>query len=338
MAKQPEHFLVLGAGSFGTALAIYLAKQLHHVVLWSHHADEVEKMQSARLNAHYLPGFSFPPTLSVKASLDEAFDEVGEKAKILIVVPSYAFADVILQIKPYLGPKMGLLWATKGLTQDGQFLHTVCQKHCAHVPLGILSGPSFAKEVAMGLPTAVSIATDTPSFGEQLLQAFHSDTFRIYLSQDLIGVQLGGVVKNVLAIAVGMSDGLGFGANARAALITRGFAELCRLGKVLGAQLPTLMGLSGMGDIVLTCTDNQSRNRRFGLALGEGRNIIEAEKAIGQVVEGKTNAKQVLALARKMGIEMPICEQVNAVLHENVTPAQAVANLMSRSPKSETFN
>ena len=335
---QLQNFLVLGAGSWGTALALYVARLQHRVILWGHHADEINAMQSKRENARYLPGFSFPPSLSVSADLNEAFAQIGETATILIVVPSYAFKDLIIRIKPILTIKMNILWGTKGLTQDSQFLNSICQQHCAHIPHGVISGPSFAKEVACGLPTAISIASDTPSFGEQMQQAFHSEIFRVYLSQDLIGVQLGGVVKNVLAIAVGMSDGLGFGANARAALITRGFAELCRLGKALGAQLPTLMGLSGMGDIVLTCTDNQSRNRRFGLALGEGRGIVDAEKAIGQVVEGKTNVKQVMALAARAGVEMPICQQVHAVIYDGILPHQAMNNLVTRSPKNENIS
>ncbi len=332
-----EHFLVLGAGSWGSALAIYLARQQHEVVLWGHRPDEMQALQTARANEHFLPGFTFPPQLNISSDLKSAFEQVGENATVLIVVPSNAFRELTLRIKPFLTTKMGILWGTKGLTQEGQFLHTICQQNCGHIPLGVLSGPSFAKEVACSLPTAVTIATDTPSFGEQMVRAFHSEVFRVYLSQDLIGVQLGGIIKNVLAIAVGMSDGLGFGANARAALITRGLAELYRLGHALGAQMTTLMGLSGVGDMVLTCTDNQSRNRRFGLALGEGRHIEEAEKAIGQVVEGKKNVKQVMALAAKNNVEMPICEQVHAVLYEGLMPQQAVNNLLTRTPKSESF-
>lgn len=331
-----EHFLVLGAGSWGSALAIYLSRMQHHVVLWGHDAAKIQEMAKKHTNVDFLPGFSFPQSLTFSADLEKAFSQAPDDAIVLIVVPSHAFADIILRIKPFLKTNMRILSATKGLSEKGDFLDKISKTHCAHVPYAMLSGPSFAKEVACGLPTAVTIATQDELFGEKLLQAFHSDIFRVYLSQDLIGVQLGGVVKNVLAIAVGMSDGLGFGANARAALITRGFAELCRLGKALNAQLPTLMGLSGMGDIVLTCTDNQSRNRRFGLALGEGRNSEDAQKAIGQVVEGKTNAKQVVALANKMKVEMPICEQVNAVLHENKLPQQAVSNLLSREPKHES--
>lgn len=336
-AINREHFLVLGAGSWGSALAIYLARQQHSVVLWGHRPDEMQTLQTERSNKHFLPGFSFPEQLTISSDLKDAFLQAGDTATVLIMVPSHAFRDITLRIKPFLSTKMGILWGTKGLTQEGQFLHTICQQNCGHLPLGVLSGPSFAKEVACSLPTAVTIATDTPSFGEQMLKAFHSEVFRVYLSQDLIGVQLGGVVKNVLAIAVGMSDGLGFGANARAALITRGLAELCRLGNALGAQMTTLMGLSGVGDMVLTCTDNQSRNRRFGLALGEGRSIEEAEHTIGQVVEGKKNVKQVMTLADKNGVEMPICEQVYAVLYDGLLPQQAVQNLLTRTPKNETF-
>ncbi len=335
MRAHKEHFLVLGAGSWGSALAIHLARLEHQVVLWGHDVSHVQAMENKRENEHFLPGFSFPTSLSLQADLAQAFAHAPANANILIVVPSHAFEEVLVRIKPYLKTTMGIVSATKGLTVEGGFLSQISQLHCPDIPYAMLSGPSFAKEVACGLPTAVTLAANEQQFGETLLQAFHSDMFRVYLSNDLIGVQLGGAVKNVLAIAVGMSDGLGFGANARAALITRGFAELCRLGKKLNAQLPTLMGLSGMGDIVLTCTDNQSRNRRFGLALGEGHSSVEAEKMIGQVVEGKTNAKQVLALAKKMAVEMPICEQVYAVLHEDVLPQESVNKLLSRSPKSE---
>lgn len=334
---KPKQFLVLGAGAWGSALALYLMRQQHDVVIWGHRKEEVQGLVTHRINEKYLPGFSFPPHVKATSDLKKAFELVGNDVVILIVVPSHAFRDITMRIKPYLTVKMGILWATKGLSQESEFLHVVCQQNCGHLPLGVISGPSFAKEVACGLPTAVTIATDTPSFGQQMIKAFHSEMFRVYLSQDLIGVQLGGVVKNVLAIAVGMSDGLGFGANARAALVTRGLAELCRLGDKLGAQLATLMGLSGVGDVVLTCTDNQSRNRRFGLALGEGRDIIDAEKSIGQVVEGKTNVKQVMVLAKKYQVEMPICQQVYEVLYQGLSPQQAVNNLLKREPKNETF-
>lgn len=330
-------FVVLGAGSWGTALAIHLARQQHEVVLWGHHAPMMQTLQAARVNQYYLPKSPFPPKLAICSDLAQAF--ASEKQTIvLLAVPSHAFSQTLLKIKPFLAANViGILWGTKGLSPQGELLHTICQQHCPQLPMGVLSGPSFAAEVAQGLPSAVTIATNEISFGEILLSAFHSEVFRTYLSNDLIGVQLGGAVKNVLAIAVGMSDGLGFGANARCALITRGLAELSRLALKLQAQLSTVMGLSGVGDMVLTCTDNQSRNRRFGLALGEGHSSEQAEKAIGQVVEGKTNAQQVMLLANQQQVEMPICEQVTAVLYHQVLPQQAVDNLLKRSPKSETF-
>lgn len=336
-SSSREHFLILGAGSWGSALAIYLARQHHSVVLWTHDQNAAQNLQNKKENERYLPGISLPSSIVIQHDIAQAFLQSGEDATVFVMVPSEAFLDIITTIKPFLKPKMGILWGTKGLSQQGELLHEICKQHCPHHPLGVLSGPSFAKEVANGLPTAVSIATESQAFGEQMVNAFHSEVFRVYLSEDLIGVQLGGTIKNVLAIAVGMSDGLGFGANARAALITRGLAELCRLAMKMGARITTLMGLSGVGDMVLTCTDNQSRNRRFGLALGEGKTISEAESTIGQVVEGKKNAKQVLALAAKHQVEMPICQQVYAVIYESVTPQQAVQNLLTRAPKSESF-
>jgi glycerol-3-phosphate dehydrogenase (NAD(P)+) len=332
-----EHFLILGAGSWGSALAIYLARQHHSVVLWTHNQKAAQNLQSKKENERYLPGISFPSSIIIEHDIAQAFLQAGNDATVFVMVPSEAFLDIITIIKPFLKPKMGILWGTKGLSQQGELLHEICKQHCPNHPLGVLSGPSFALEVAKGLPTAVSIATESQAFGEQMVSAFHSQVFRVYLSEDLIGVQLGGTIKNVLAIAVGMSDGLGYGANARAALITRGLAELCRLAMKMGAHMPTLMGLSGVGDMVLTCTDNQSRNRRFGLALGEGKTILEAESTIGQVVEGKKNAKQVLGLAAKHQVEMPICQQVYAVIYESITPQQAVQNLLTRSPKNESF-
>jgi glycerol-3-phosphate dehydrogenase (NAD(P)+) len=335
IATNRQRFLVLGSGSWGTALAIYLARLNHDVVLWGHDIHEIQKLSQDRANTHYLPGFPFPENLNLSADLAQAFQKAGENAIVFIMVPSHAFQEVLLKIQPFINTKTIILWGTKGLSEHGELLHEVCLKHFSQNPIAVLSGPSFALEVAKGLPTAVTIATNQSAIGQQLVSAFHSDVFRVYLSQDIIGVQLGGVVKNVLAIATGMSDGLGFGANARAGLITRGVAELCRLGDKLGAKLPTLIGLSGIGDMVLTCTDNQSRNRRFGLALGQGKAIDEAEKAIGQVVEGKMNAKQMVGLANKHQVDMPICQQVYAVLYENVSPKQAVTNLLTRSPKEE---
>lgn len=335
MKRALTRFLVLGSGAWGSALAIYLAQQGHAVVQWGHDAKSMAIIAENRMNERYLPGVVFPSNVTFCSDLAKGFELAGNNPIVLIVVPSAAFADVTQQIQPFLTKTTRIVSATKGLAENGQLLSVICRQNCGLRPFAVLSGPSFAKEVAEGLPTAVTIATESSILGEQLVKAFHSDVFRVYLSHDLIGVQLGGIFKNVLAIGVGMSDGLGFGANARAGLITRGLAEMCRLGEKMGAQLSTLMGLSGVGDMVLTCTDNQSRNRRFGLALGQGMSCQAAEHAIGQVVEGKMNVRQLIALAKKYQTEIPICEQVNAVLYENLLPEKAVANLLQRTPKAE---
>jgi glycerol-3-phosphate dehydrogenase (NAD(P)+) len=328
-------FIVLGSGSWGSALALYLAKLNHSVVLWGHDPKEIAECEKSRVNVRYLPGFTLPQNITLTSSLKEAFLQATDDTVILLVVPSHAFAEVTAAMAPLIPKGCGIVWATKGLSEKGELLHEIGEKHCGKRPMAVLSGPSFAKEVAQGLPTAVTIATKAIAFGKALQTAFHSEQFRVYLSNDIEGVELGGAVKNVLAIAVGMSDGLGYGANARAALITRGLAELCRLGDALGAKHTTLIGLSGVGDIVLTCTDNQSRNRRFGLSLGQGISQTQAEQTIGQVVEGKTNAKQVMMLAKKLNVEMPICQQVFDVLFGNTLPQQAVNNLLTRPPKFE---
>lgn len=325
--QRHNNFIVLGAGAWGSALALHLARQNHAVVLWGH--DPTCKIED------YLPGIFFPDEIKLTHDLSEAFRLGGNDATVLIVVPSVAFDEVTKQIRPYLTSTTPILWGTKGLSAQGEYLEVVCQRNTGNRPMGILSGPSFALEVAKGLPTAITLATRSVEWGSEIQKAFHGSAMRVYLSTDMVGVQLGGVVKNVLAIAVGMSDGLGYGANARAALITRGLAELKRLGQALGAQPATVMGLSGVGDVVLTCTDNQSRNRRFGLALGEGLSSEEATKRIGKVVEGKVNVKQVMQLAKLNQIELPICEQVEAVLFHGLIPQQAVASLLMRPPKKE---
>lgn len=330
-------FLVLGAGAWGSALAIHLARQPHHVVLWGHDAARIEALKVERINSRYLPDIIFPPQVQFSSDLKTAVELAGADATVLVVVPSVAFEATLMAVHPFLSKNTGIVWATKGLSEQGEFLDKVAERCCPHYPLAVLSGPSFALEVARGLPTAVSIASHSVEFSKYLLETFHSEYFRVYLSSDLVGVQLGGVVKNILAIAVGMSDGLGFGANARAALITRGLAEMSRLAQTLGAKVSTLMGLAGIGDMVLTCTDNQSRNRRFGLALGQSQSIEAAEKQIGQVVEGKMNAKQLIALAHQQQVEMPICQQVYEVLYQGLLPKQAVSNLLNRVPKEEKF-
>ena len=325
---------VLGAGSWGTALAIHLAKNGHSVKLWGHNPKHIERLDTDRENTKYLPGVAFPNLLSSTASLEQA---LSGAVLILIAVPSHAFRDLILKIKPLLVRNARVAWATKGLElETGHLLHNVIAEILGPLtPSGVLSGPSFALEVAHGQPTAITMASASEAFATDLVALFHSTHFRPYRSQDIIGVQLGGAIKNVLAIAAGLAEGLGFGANARAALITRGLSEMIRLGTALGGRPETLMGLSGVGDLILTCTDNQSRNRRFGLGLGEGKDRQVVIDEIGQEIEGIPTALTIHKLAEEYGIEMPITQQVYRILYENLPPAEAVANLLLREPKAE---
>lgn len=325
---------VLGAGSWGTALALYLARLGQSIRLWSFDKAHVETMIAERANNRYLPHITFPDSLLPVADLSEAIIDIQD---ILIAVPSVGFRDILMTLKPMLKPNMRVLWATKGLDlETGQLFHEVARDMLGEQhPLAIISGPSFAKEVAAGLPTAVVVASQHPVFAHELVQRFNSGIFRIYLSHDMTGVEVGGVVKNILAIATGISDGMGFGANARCAIITRGLAEMTRLGLALGAYAETFTGLTGLGDLVLTCTDNQSRNRRFGLALGQGFFPAEAERDIGQVVEGKRNAELVIALASKHFVDMPISKTVWEILRGHLTPQEAMRYLLSREPKKE---
>lgn len=323
---------ILGAGSWGTAVAIHLAKYNSQILLWAHQQSHVEDMAKNRRNLRYLPDFEFPNNLTPIADLSLA---VTLADIVIIAVPSHAFAEV-LQLMPK--PKTGLGWLTKGLDPSSQkFLSELVEAQWGKsFATAVISGPSFAAEVARGLPTALTVAGHHADYLRRIRDILHHEKMRVYLSGDTIGVQLSGAVKNVLAIACGISDGLSFGANAKAALITRGLAEMRRLGKALHAEQETFMGLAGVGDLVLTCTDNQSRNRRFGLLIGQGKNLKDAEAQIGQVVEGKYNAAQVCALASRHQVEMPICLAVNALLNQQISPKEAVEELMSRPPKEES--
>lgn len=280
-------------------------------------------------NDVYLPGASFPPALTVSSDLAVAVSAADD---ILVVVPSHAFRSTlqsVLQASPDLSH---IAWATKGFElSSGLLPHQVAAEvFPANTAFAVLSGPTFAKEVGIGLPSAMTIASRDADYCLRLAQSISSDTFRAYTANDIIGVEVGGAVKNALAIGAGLSDGLGFGANTRIALLTRGLAEMTRLGLALGARQDTFMGLSGMGDLVLTCTDNQSRNRRFGLALASGKGIEEAQREIGQVVEGYYAAQAVFDVAKQRGVEMPIIEQIHAIVYENKDPRIAVMELMSR--------
>lgn len=326
---------VLGAGSYGTALAICLARNNTPTLLWGRDAKQLSVMADSRQNERYLPGAPFPDALSIENDLATA---VAQSRDILVVVPSHAFKGMLEQLAPLLHDSQRIVWATKGLEPgSGRLLKEVALEVLGDkYPLAVLSGPTFAKEMAAGLPTAISLSSTDDEFIDAMAAKLHcARSFRVYKNPDFTGVQLGGAVKNVIAIGAGLADGLGFGANARTALITRGLAELTRLGVQAGAQPETFMGMAGLGDLVLTCTDNQSRNRRFGLALGKGTSVDNAMEEIGQVVEGYRNTEEVVILARKLDVEMPICEQIYAVLYEGKSPKDAALALLGRELKSE---
>jgi glycerol-3-phosphate dehydrogenase (NAD(P)+) len=334
-AEYETPVTVLGAGSWGTALAIQFARSGRATRLWGRDRERLLAMGRNRRNERYLSGGDFPPSLTVEPDLPAALANARD---VLVVVPSHAFRSVLGEIAPFLAPDMRLAWATKGLElATGRLPHQI-----AHEVLGsqrsvaVLSGPTFAREVGAGLPTAMTIASTDVEFAKVLAQDLSSPNFRAYTSTDIAGVEIGGAVKNVLAVGAGLSDGLGFGANTRVALITRGLAEMMRLGVALGAKRETFMGLAGLGDLVLTCTDDQSRNRRFGLLLAAGATPEQALAEIGQVVEGYTAAKAVRTVAARMGVEMPLCEGVYRVLYSGVPAKDAVRELMSRPIKSET--
>ncbi|MDE2149824.1 MAG: NAD(P)-dependent glycerol-3-phosphate dehydrogenase [Gammaproteobacteria bacterium] len=325
---------VLGAGAFGTALAIQLARRGSATLLWGRDAAALGELGERRVNARYLPACRFPPELTTTADLDAA---VGGAEHLLLAVPSHAFGTMLAELAPRLRRGQGIVCASKGLEPgSGRLAHQVFAAICDDSrPFAVVSGPTFAAELGLGLPTAVTVASRDLPFAETIALALHGDGFRAYTTDDVIGVELGGAAKNVLAIAVGIADGLGLGANTRAALITRGLNEIMRLATAMGARIETLMGLSGLGDMVLTCTDDRSRNRRFGLALGRGAEAAAAAAEIG-TVEGLRAAPELLRLARQHGIEMPIGEQVAAVLAGRTAPVEALRTLADRPVKAET--
>ena len=321
--------VVLGAGSWGTALAIVLARNGRRTVLWGRDGATLAAMAERGSNEKYLPGQRLPERLAVEPDFARAVDAAAD---CLVAVPSHAFEAVVDAFAARSAAGRGLLWVTKGLDpSSGRLLHEVAAERLPPgVPLGVLSGPTFAGEVARQLPTAVTLAATDAGFAAEWAARLASARFRVYTSDDLAGVQIAGAVKNVLAIAAGIADGLGFGANARAALIARGLSEMARLGEAAGGRAATFMGLAGLGDLVLTCTDDQSRNRRFGLALARGAAPDEAAAAVGQVVEGVETSARVMGLARRFGVEMPICEQVRAVVTGASGAVDAVEALLAR--------
>jgi glycerol-3-phosphate dehydrogenase (NAD(P)+) len=326
--------VVLGAGSWGTALAIQFARGGEPTVLWGRAEDDPAELARARTNERYLPGAGFPPSLAIEPDLAKA---IASGDDVVLVVPSSVLRVVLQQIKPMLRPRSRIAWASKGFElSTGKLPHQVAVEVLGPgVPIAVLSGPTFAKEVGAGLPTAIAVASSHAAFAQELAERISSGGFRAYTQSDIVGVEIGGAIKNVIAIATGVSDGLGYGSNSRVFLITRGLAEMMRLGVALGAKRETLMGLAGLGDLVLTCTDDQSRNRRFGRALAAGQPVDAAIAEIGQVVEGYHAAKAVHAVANKHDVDMPICGHVYAVLHEGVPIQQVVETMLQREVTPE---
>lgn len=335
MSSSKPKIAVLGAGSWGTALACLLANNGYTTSLWSHSADHIAQLTATGENTRYLPGIQLPESLLFSSDLEQL---CTTHEQFLLVVPSRAFRATLEKMHAAgISDNALIMWGTKGFDAKEQMLlseliQTVLGS--SH-PLAIVSGPSFAKEVITQQPTALTVGADQVAIAEQVAQLFHNNYTRVYSNDDIIGVQVGGAVKNIMAIACGISDGLGYGANSKAALITRGLAEITRLGLLLGAQAETFQGLSGVGDLVLTCTDDKSRNRRFGLGIGQGRSIAEMQQDIGQEVEGLVTSKEVFLLAQRYDIEMPICEQVYNVLYKGISPETAVQSLLKRSRAKE---
>jgi len=329
---------ILGAGAWGTALAIALSRQ-HDVLLWGRNAEVMQAIAARQENFHYLPGFSLPASLQVSANLEEA----AGRAELLIVATSVAgLRPLCLQLQSMQGNAGGcknIVWLCKGFEQDTGWLpHQIVSEILGDtIAAGVLSGPSFAQEVARGLPCALTVASTNAALRQQVVAAVHSRTLRIYSTDDVIGVEVGGAVKNVLAIATGVIDGMGFGANARAALITRGLTEITRLGVALGGRSETFMGLTGMGDLLLTCTGDLSRNRQVGLGLAQGKPLAVIVEELGHVAEGVRCARAVRALALAHGIEMPISAAVAGVLFDGDSPSAMVTRLLSRDPRIEAI-
>ncbi|MBS0439252.1 MAG: NAD(P)-dependent glycerol-3-phosphate dehydrogenase [Proteobacteria bacterium] len=331
--STPSSVAVLGAGSWGTALAAVLARNGVPTTLWGRDPDAIARMAATRRNARYLPDLELPSTLALSADLAAT---VRAANVVLIVTPSHAFAGLLDDIAPHFPQGAGLAWATKGFDPpSGRFLHEIAAQRLPDAPTAIVTGPSFAREVAQGLPTAVTVHSATADFAQAVANLLHAPHFRAYTGADMIGAELGGAMKNVLAVATGVADGMNLGLNARAGLITRGLNEMLRLGAALGARAETLMGLAGLGDLVLTCTGDLSRNRRLGLALGRGIGLKQAVAEIGQVVESVETADTIVRLAQAHKLDLPIASGVQRVLREEITPTEGLRELLAREQKPE---
>lgn len=340
MPALPESVSIIGAGSWGTALAMVLAHNITTVKLWGRNTPQMEEMARRRCNRRYLPDIAFPPNIRIETRFEDLIDD---HLSVVVAVPSHAFRHSIETLYHSItaggrsADEATVIWGSKGFDPgSGKLLsEVVARVFGGRGTHAIISGPSFAVETAKLLPTALTLACPDRTAAKSLARWFRSPTTRVYFSGDLVGVQLGGAIKNVMAIAAGISDGLGFGANARAALITRGLAELTRLGVALGGQADTFTGLTGVGDLILTCTDDQSRNRRFGLGVGQGRPHEQIRREIGQEIEGINTARELYMISRELGVEMPITEQVYRILHQGHDPSRAVRDLLQRDPKAE---
>jgi glycerol-3-phosphate dehydrogenase (NAD(P)+) len=334
MSTPVTSIAVLGAGSWGTALAMVLARHGVATVLWGRNPAAMAAMRKNGVNERYLPDDPLPASLRLCDKLEDALKDASHW---LIVTPSHAFADVLREALDCAPAPLGVAWATKGFEPgSGRFLHEVAAAELpAGTPTAIITGPSFAREVARGLPTAVTVHSDAMEYAEVIALLLHGPAFRAYTGTDMIGAELGGAMKNVLAVATGVADGMQLGLNSRAGLITRGLNEILRLCVALGGRPETIMGLAGVGDLVLTCTGDLSRNRRLGLALGRGQKLSEAVKEIGQVVESVQTVNEVMRLANRHGMDLPITAQVQRVLNEEITPAEGLQALLSREQKPE---
>jgi glycerol-3-phosphate dehydrogenase (NAD(P)+) len=334
MSPAKTAVAVLGSGSWGTALASLIARNGHPTTIWGRDAAQIASINQRHENTRYLPGVPLPESLVATGDLAAA---VAGADLVLVVTPSHAFTETLKALAPHRRAHAGVAWATKGFEPgSGRFLHEVAGDVLGEgVPLAIVTGPSFAKEVAQGLPTAVTVHSDDEAFALEVAETLHGPTFRAYTGNDMLGAELGGAMKNVLAVATGVADGMNLGLNARAGLITRGLNEMLRLNVALGGRAETLMGLAGLGDLVLTSTGDLSRNRRLGLALGRGQSIKEAVAAIGQVVESVQTADEVMRLGERHGIELPISQLVREVLHERITPIEGLKLLLGREQKPE---
>jgi glycerol-3-phosphate dehydrogenase (NAD(P)+) len=338
-AKQPQPITVLGAGAWGTAVAIALAAR-HDVLLWGRNPEQMAATEAARDNVTYLPGHPLPPALRVSADFEAAIAHVtgaaaGTTPLLIAACPVAGLRPLLEQLKGR--PIPNIVWLCKGFEYGtGLLPHQVVREVLGDsVPGAALSGPSFAQEVARGLPCGLTVASSSAELRERVVSLVHGGSVRVYACDDMVGVEVGGAVKNILAIATGAADGLGLGLNARAALITRGLAEITRLGTALGAQPSTFMGLTGMGDLILTCTGDLSRNRRVGLALAQGKQLDTIVKELGHVAEGVPCAKAVRELAAKLGVDMPITNAVAGVLFDGASVQETVDRLLARDPRNE---